>query len=135
MSPQLSRFQPLNRSHSSVDISSDSPVVVESPSHHEASAVPVNISALVESVVQSSQISALSSVQLSPNRVREDYSYDTLDVFAVFQVSPEIDGYLPDTSPITPPVSGELPNFPVTLGSDSLSQSNRQQICHVYRLR
>ena len=52
VSPQLSRLQPLNRSHSPVDISSDSQVVVESPSHYEVPAVPVNISAFVESVVQ-----------------------------------------------------------------------------------
>ena len=56
-----SRFQSLNRSPLLVDISSDSQVVVESPSHFEAPAVSVNISALVESVVQLSQISALSS--------------------------------------------------------------------------
>ena len=51
--------------------------------------MPVNISAQIESVVQLSQISAFSSVQLSPNRVREDYTYDTVDVFPVFQVSPD----------------------------------------------
>ena len=59
-------------------------------------------------------------MQLSPKRVREDFSYDTMDVFPVFQVSPEIDGYLPATSPVTPPVSRELPTSPATLGSDSL---------------
>ena len=96
--------QPLNRSPSPVDVSSDSQVVVQS---------------LVESVVQLSQVSAISSVQ-SPNRVHEDYVYDTMDVFPVFQVSPEIDGYLPGTSPVTPPVSRELPTSPATLGSDTL---------------
>ena len=74
LSLQLSRFQPLNRPRSPEDISSDSQVVVESPSHYEAAAVPVDISALIESVVKLSHISTLSSVQLSPNRVREDYS-------------------------------------------------------------
>ena len=43
LSLQLSRFQPLNRPHSPVDISSDSQVVVESPSPYEAPAVPVYI--------------------------------------------------------------------------------------------
>ena len=141
MSLQVSWFQPLNHSQ----------VVVESPSHYEAPAVPVkgvNISALVESVVQLSHISALSSVQLSLNRVREDYSYDTMDVFLAFLVSPDIDGYIPATSPVTPPVSGELLTSPATLGSDSLPPgatgsldsligvrlcpgplSNRQQTC------
>ena len=85
----LSWFQPLNHSSSPVDVSRDSQVVVESPSHYEAPAVPVNISGLVESVVQLSQIYALSSLQLSHNRVREDYAYDTMDVFPVFQVSPQ----------------------------------------------
>ena len=82
--------------------------------------MPVNISALAESVVQLCQISALSSVQLSPNRVRDDYVYDTMDMFLVFQVSPEIDGYLPATSLVTPPVSGELQTSPATSCSDSL---------------
>ena len=148
MSLQLSRFQPLNRSHSPVDISSDSQVVVESPSHYEAPAVPVNISVLVESIVQLSQISALSSVQLSPNWVHEDYSYDTMDVFPVFQVSPEIDRYLPATSPVTPPVTDFSCHIGLLchrerLGRSTVSSgvqlcpgplSNRQQTCCDYRL-
>ena len=98
LSMELSQFQPLNRPHSPVDISSDSQVVVESPMYYEALTVLMDIYALVESVVQLSQISALSSVQLSPNRVCEDYSFDILDVFPVFQVSPETDVYLHATS-------------------------------------
>ena len=90
---------------------------MESPSHYEAPAVPVSILALIESVVQLSQIYALSSVQLSPNRVREDYSYDIMDVFPVFQVSPEIDGYIPATSPVMPPVSREFNDFSGHSGS------------------
>ena len=116
----LSQFQPLNHSSSSVDVSSDLQVVVESPSHYEVQAVPVIISAFVESVVQLSQMSALSSVQLSPNRVRKNDIYVTMNVFPVFQVSSEIDNYLPATSPVTLPVSGELPTSPATLFSDSL---------------
>ena len=82
--------------------------------------MPVNISALVDSVVQLSQISALPSVQLSPNRACEDYSFDTLDVFPIFQVSPETDGYLPATSPVTPPDPRNLPTSPDTLARGSL---------------
>ena len=65
-----------------------------------------------------SQVSALSSVQFSPNRVREEFSYDTMVVFPIFQVSQEADGYFPDTSPVTSPDarnipgSGSLPNGP-----------------------
>ena len=85
MAVEVSQCQPLN--HPQTPVYSDSQLVVESPSHYEAPAVPIRISALVESVVQLSQISALSSVQRSPNRVREDYTYDTVYVFPVFQVS------------------------------------------------
>ena len=130
LSLQLSRFQPLNHPHSPVDFSSDSQDVVESPSHYEAPAVPVNISALIESVVQQSQISALSSVQLFPNRMREDYSYATMDVFPVFQVSPETDGYLPAMSPVTPPVtdfSGHIgPGLSATGSNWEARQSYRE---------
>ena len=69
---ELCRFQPLNQPHLTVDISSDLQVVVES-----ATPVPVNISAFVDRMMQSSQISALSSVQLSPNRMCEEYSFNT----------------------------------------------------------
>ena len=75
---------------------------------------------LIESVVQLSQISALSSVQLSPNRVREDYTYDIVDVFPVFQVSPDTAEYLPTTSPVTPPDSGSLPTSLIPPDPDSL---------------
>ena len=44
---ELSRFQPLNRPHSLVDISSDSQVVMELPTHYETPAVAVDISALI----------------------------------------------------------------------------------------
>ena len=97
MSMELSRFQPLNRPHSPVDVSGDLHVVVESPSHYEAPAVPVNILALIERVVPMSQIFALPFVQLSPNRVCEDYTCETVDVFPVYQVSPDTTGYIPAT--------------------------------------
>ena len=63
---EVSRFQPLKRPQSPVNISSDSQLVVESPSYYEVPVVP-----LIESVVQLSQISALSSVQLSPNLLHD----------------------------------------------------------------
>ena len=69
--------------------------MVESPSHYAAPDVPVAVSTLVDSVAQMSQISALSSVQFSPNRVRADCSSETADVFPVYQVSPDNTGYSP----------------------------------------
>ena len=80
----------------------------------------MSILALID-VVQMSQVSGLSSIQLSPNRVCEHFSCVTVDVFPVYQVSPDITGYLPATSPVTPPVPESLPTSPVHLGSDSLS--------------
>ena len=53
---EVSQIQPLN--HPQSPVTSHSQLVVESPSHYEASAMPINIMALVESV-QLSQISAL----------------------------------------------------------------------------
>ena len=62
----------------------------------------------------------LSSVQLSPNRMREDYTYDNVDVFPVFQVSTDTAKYLPATSPVTPPDTGSLLTSPIPPGPDSL---------------
>ena len=67
-----------------------------------------------------SQISALSSVQLSPNRVREDYTYDTVDVFLVFQVSPDTAKYIPAMSPVTPPGTRSVLTSPIPPGPDSM---------------
>ena len=117
---ELSRFQPLSHPHSPVDVSGNLQVVVELPSHYEAPAVPINIFALIECVVQLSQISALSSVQLSPNRVRDDYTCKNVDVFPVYQVSLDTTGCLPVMSPVTPPVTGSLPTSLIPLGPDSL---------------
>ena len=82
--------------------------------------MPINISALVESVVQLSQISALSSIPMSPNRVREDYTYDTVKVFRVCQVSPDDTQYLPATTPVTPPDSEILPTSLIPPDPDCL---------------
>ena len=100
-----SRFQPLNPRQSPVAMSSEEQVVVDSPTEYEAPVGPLDVSPAADRVVQllplQSQVSVLSSFQLSPNRVREDFSYDAMDVFPVFQVSQEADGYFPDTSPVT----------------------------------
>ena len=98
----LSHFQPLNRRQSPVDVFSDSQIVVESPSLYDALAEPLDMSTVVDRVAQLSQSSGLSSVQLSPNRVCEDYMYNTLDVFPLFQVSPETEEYFTNTSPSRP---------------------------------
>ena len=103
-----------------MDISSDSQVVVESPTLYEAPAEPLDMSMFVDRVAKLSQVSGLSSVQLSPHRVCEDFAYDTLDVFPIFQVSPEAEGYFPDTSPVTPQDPRNLLNSPDTLAHGSL---------------
>ena len=50
-------------------------------------------------------LSAVSSVQISPNRVQEDCSSVTLDVYPVYEVSPNTTGYVPATALVTPPSS------------------------------
>ena len=74
----------LSRFHSAVDISSDSQIVVESTTLYDAPAEPLDMSTVVHRVAQLSQVSGLSSVQLSPHRVCEDYTHNTLDVFPLF---------------------------------------------------
>ena len=54
---EMSQIQLLNCPQSPV--TSHSQLVLESPSHYEAPAVPINITALVGSAVQLSQISAV----------------------------------------------------------------------------
>ena len=69
-------------------MSSEEQVVVESPTEYEAPVGSMDVSPAADRVVQflplESQVSLLSSVQLSPNRVREDFNYDTMDVFPAF---------------------------------------------------
>ena len=71
--------------------------------------VPLEISPVTDHLAtlnpQESQVSRLSSVQLSQNRVHEDFDHNTLDVFPVFTVSPRTDGYLPCVSPVSSPSS------------------------------
>ena len=66
------------------------------------------------------KISALSSIQLSPNRVSEDDTYNTVYIFPVFQVSPDAAEYLPATSPLMSLDSGSLPSSPIPPDPDCL---------------
>ena len=63
---------------------------------------------------QGSQVSHLSSVQLSPNRVRLDFDMNILDVFPVFAASARSGRYLP------PVLSPELPSSRASPYADSL---------------
>ena len=51
------------------------------------------------------QVYQLSSVQLSPNRVQEDFDFDTMDVCPVFPVSLRFDGYFPSVSSVSSPIA------------------------------
>ena len=55
---------------------------------------------------QESHVSQLSSVQLSPNQVRDDFDFDTMDVFPV---SPRTNGYFPSVSPVSSPEALSTP--------------------------
>ena len=90
-------------------------VVVESPMPYNAPVVPLELSPVADHFAplnpHESQVSHLSSVHLSPNRVRIDFDFDTLDVFPVFPVSPRTDGYLPLSSLVSSlgsPAAGSL---------------------------
>ena len=60
-------------------------VVIESPMSYEAPVGSVDVCPAADRVgtllPQESQVSQFSSVQLSPNRVREDFDFDTRYVF------------------------------------------------------
>ena len=103
-------------------MSSVEQIVVESPTKYEATVGFMDVSPAADGVVQilplQSQVSVLSSVQLSPNRVRENVTYDTLDIFPVFQDNPR---YFDDTSPVMSPDSRNIPSSPVALAPSSLS--------------
>ena len=99
MSTITSRFSPLKPPVSPVYMESVDQVVAESPTSYDVPVVDLEISPLTDHFVplhpRESQVSHVSSVQLSPNRVRLDFDYDTLYVFPVFPVSPRTKGYLP----------------------------------------
>ena len=118
MSTITSRFSPLNLRQSPVSVLSVPQIVVESPTSYEAPMGSKNVCPAADQVVrllpQESQVSQLLSVQLSPNRVRENYDFDTMDVFSVYTVSSRNDKYFPSLSPIM------SPNALSTLGSPVL---------------
>ena len=82
MATTMSRFSALNPRWS--PLSSVPHIVVESPTSYEA---PVGFKDEYPAADRAgpllSQESQLSSVQLSTNRVREDYDFDTMDVFPI----------------------------------------------------
>ena len=82
-------------------------MVVESPTSYDAPVLPLEISPVADHLAtlnpQESQVSRLSSVPLSPNRVCDDLNM--LDVFPVFTVSPMTNRYLPCVSPVSSPSS------------------------------
>ena len=63
--------------------------VVESPSHYPVPTEPV-------------VLSAVSSTPVSLSRVREERSSGTLDMFPVYEASPDTSCYVKATSPVTP---------------------------------
>ena len=74
-----------------------------------ASVVPSDISPVMARFMplnpQGSQVSNLSSVQLSPNRVRSDFAIDTVDLDPLFTTSPRSAGDLLLILPIFSPES------------------------------
>ena len=103
-------FSPLNPRQSPVSVLSVLQIVIESPTANEAPVGSKDMCPAADQVVpllpQESQVpvrSQLSSVQLSPNQVREDYDFNTMDVFPVYTVSPRNDGYFPSVAPISSP--------------------------------
>ena len=82
------RFLPLNPRQSPVSVLSVPQIVFESLTSYEALVGSKDVCPAADWVLlflpQESQVSQLSSVQLSPNRVREDYDFDTKDVFLVY---------------------------------------------------
>ena len=82
------RFLPLIPRQSPVSVLSVPQIVFESPTSYEVPVGSKDVCPAADRVVlllpQELQVSQLSSVQLSPNRVREDYDFDTMDVFLVY---------------------------------------------------
>ena len=133
----LSGLKPLSRLHSPVDMSSDSQIVVESLC--DAPAEPLAVSTVVDGVAQLSQVSGLSLVQLSPNRVCEDFfTYSSLDVFPLFQVSPEAEGNIgyvtgyATESPKLTKITGHTGSWLFTAGGDRVARQLRWESGDVY---
>ena len=123
MSTITSRFSPLSPRLSPVSMLSVPQIVVESSTSYEAPVGSKDVCLAVDRVYivpllpQESQVSHLSYVQLSPNRVRADYVFDTMDVFPMYAVPPRNDGYFPSASPISPPNTLSKPGSPVKVDS------------------
>ena len=108
-----SRFLPLRSPVSPVSPDGVEQVVVESSTPYDVPVVAFNISSVGEQLEirnpRESRESPLSSVPLSPNRVSGDFDFGTMDVFPVFTVSPNTDGYLPRISRVSSPGSPVVP--------------------------
>ena len=133
-----SRFAPLRSPVSPASLDGMEQMVVASPTPYNAPVVAFDISSVGEQLEihnpQESRESPLSSAPLSPNRVSEDFDYGNMDVFPVFVVSPDTDGYLPRISRVSSPGSPVVPtagsvldevtgSFYSTLGSPATSLS------------
>ena len=121
MSTITSQFSPLNPRVSRFSTESVDRLAVESPVSDDVPIVELDMIPDVSQFAllnpQGSQVSQLSSVQLSPNRVRLDFDMDTVDVFPVFVASPRSGGYLPPVSPVSSP---ELPSSRASPAAGSL---------------
>ena len=129
-----SRFLPLRSPVSPVSPDGVEQVVVESPTPYDVPVVAFNISSVGEQLEicnpRESRELPLSSVPLSPNRVSGDFDFGTMDVFPVFTVSPNTDGYLPHISRVSSPGSPVVP----TAGSvlDEATGSFHSTLVSVY---
>ena len=116
LSTITSRFSPLSPRLSPVSMISVLQIVVEPPTSYEPPVGSKDVCPAADRVVpllpQESQVSQLSSVQLSSNRVRANYDIDTMDVFPTYAVSPRNDGYVPSVSPISTPNALSKPGSP-----------------------
>ena len=149
MSTITSRFLPLKPPVSPVSMESVDQVVIESPTSYDAPVAALDMATVAEWLEtrnpQESQVSHLSSVQLSPNRVREDFDLGTLDVFPVFAAPLETNGYLPRISPVSSPGSPVAPavsslldevtgSYHSTIGSPATSLSITDHAANLHLL-
>ena len=109
MLPVTCRFRPLNPQVAPMSTEVEDRVVVESPVTDVAFVVDSDMLPVTGRFTplnpQGSQVSLLSSVQLSPNRVQSDFDLDAVDLYPIFATSPRSDGDLPHISPISSPES------------------------------
>ena len=124
-----SRFSPLNPREYPVSTENVDQVVAEWPVSDDVPVVELDMLPDVSQFAllnpQGSQVSHLSSVQLSPNRIRLDFDMDTLDVFPVFVASPRSGGYLNPISPVSSPES------PSSRASPAVALCRARRLRHV----